>query len=589
MMALMLSFSSAILVFFVFQVLIFLVLLLLSERARIRSIFKIPPIVSAITVKVLYILLIIGVLATTFMNSRHTLLYNSLIVLTPPILVLLAASNSLSKLTLATAIMWHYMLVAPEIEGDFISVTEGTHMTRTMIFYGRWLPELAHNPSYNPFPTMAFIRAALSLLTGLPWYNWITSLSTLIAVLVTFDLAIYIFSSKTCSDSRVGILAVIVFALTPYLLVTSHAYQVPATLLWFLSAYMFVQMLRSFQHKYSILIILFFVSAVLTHPTAYIEMILPVSFLLVRYLGSIINLKHSEGRYSHVKTVAVAFIVIGLTRFAFVVSYEHYVGGMFFNTIRDLIVKIFLGEETEIKPTLYEYGGVPFYQAFLWSLTASLACALIIQSFLKRSMNPVLLSLFLTTSIFIGLGYLTALIIRSTTQIHRGSYVAFTLLVPLAALAMKKIMDSKSKPLVIALSLIILLAACLALNDPELSPSTAKKVRGIPVGNEGGSIEDLIKVSYITSFAKDLRVISDIALYSENTVVYERITFHGEKMKMVYSKIGDALYKTLYINGYTLGDKPIFPINYVLPEEFKGRLSASNAIYCSGREIFFMP
>jgi len=310
----------------------------------------------------------------------------------------------------------------------------------------------------------------------------------------------------------------------------------------------------------------------------------------VKYFGSIINLKKSpEIEYLHIKTMALLVIVIGLTRFVFESLYAYYVGGMFFNAVGDLVVRIFLGEEIEIKPTLYEYGGVSFYQAFLWSLTASLACALITQGFLKKSVNPILLSLFLTASIFIGLGYLTAVIVRGTTQIHRGSYVAFMLLVPLAALAMKKIMDSKSKPLVIMLSLIILLASCLGLNDPELSPSTAKKVRGILVETEGGSIEDIIKVSYITSFAKDLRVISDIALYSENTVVYERITFRGEKMKMVYSKIGDALYKTLYINGYTLRDKPIFPINYVLPEEFEERLSASNAIYCSGREIFFMP
>lgn len=585
-----LSFSNAILVFFALQVIVFLILLLLSEKIKAEGTFRIPHNVSAITIKVFYVLLIVGGLATTFMNFRDTLLYNSIILLTLLVLILLITSSFSSKLTLATAIMWHYMLMAPEIGGDFVSVTEGVHMTRTMVFYGRWLPELAHNPSYNPFPTMAFVRAALSLLTGLPWYNQGTGLLTLVIIIVAFDLALYIFSLKIFSDNRVGIIAIFIFALTPYLSITSHAYQVPATLLWFLSVYMLIQRLSFFQRKYSILAILFFISAILTHPTAYIEMVLPAVLLSVKYFGSIINLKKSpEIEYLHIKTMALLVIVIGLTRFVFESLYAYYVGGMFFNAVGDLVVRIFLGEEIEIKPTLYEYGGVSFYQAFLWSLTASLACALITQGFLKKSVNPILLSLFLTASIFIGLGYLTAVIVRGTTQIHRGSYVAFMLLVPLAALAMKKIMDSKSKPLVIMLSLIILLASCLGLNDPELSPSTAKKVRGILVETEGGSIEDIIKVSYITSFAKDLRVISDIALYSENTVVYERITFRGEKMKMVYSKIGDALYKTLYINGYTLRDKPIFPINYVLPEEFEERLSASNAIYCSGREIFFMP
>jgi len=286
-----LSFSNAIPVFFALQVIVFLILLLLSEKIKAEDTFRIPHNVSAITIKVFYVLLIIGGLATTFMNFRDTLLYNSIILLTPLVLILLITSSFSSKLTLATAIMWHYMLMAPEIGGDFVSVTEGVHMTRTMVFYGRWLPELAHNPSYNPFPTMAFVRAALSLLTGLPWYNQGTALLTLVIVIVAFDLAVHIFSSKIFSDNRVGITAIFIFALTPYLSITSHAYQVPATLLWFLSVYMLIQWLSPFQRKYSILAILFFASAILTHPTAYIEMILPAVLLSVKYFGSIINLK----------------------------------------------------------------------------------------------------------------------------------------------------------------------------------------------------------------------------------------------------------------------------------------------------------
>ncbi|MEM0253545.1 MAG: hypothetical protein QXK78_03185 [Candidatus Bathyarchaeia archaeon] len=575
--------------FFALQVIVFLILLLLSEKIKAESKFSIPHNVSAITIKVFYVLLIIGGLATTFMNFRDTLLYNSIISLTPLVLILLITSSFSSKLTLATAIMWHYMLMAPEIGGDFVSVTEGVHMTRTMVFYGRWLPELAHNPSYNPFPTMAFVRAALSLLTGLPWYNQGTALLTLVIIIVAFDLAVHIFSSKIFSDSRVGIIAIFIFALTPYLSVTSHAYQVPATLLWFLSVYMLIQRLSSFQRKYSILAMLLFASAILTHTTAYIEMILPIVLLSLKYFGRIINLKSPEMEYPHIKTMALLIIVIGLTRFVFESLYAYYVGKMFFNTVGDLVVRIFLGEEIEIKPTLYEYGGVPFYQAFLWSLTASLACALIIQGFLKKSVNPVLLSLFLTASIFMGLGYLTAVIVRGATQIHRGSYAAFMLLVPSAALTMKKIMDAKSKPLVITLSLIMLLSSCLALNDPELSPNIAMRVRGIPEEARVGSLEDLIKASYITNFAKDLRVINNITLYSEDTLVYERVTAYGEKIKVVYSKIRDALYKTLYINGYTFRDKPIFTINCILPEEFEERCLAFNVIYSSGREVFFMP
>lgn len=584
-----LSFTKALPIFFILQVAILITLMKLSERIKAKSKVRIPSNVSAIMIKIFYVLFIIGGFATTCMNFRDTYLYNLLILLLPSVLILLVVSNFSSKFTFATVIMWHYMLIAPEIKGDLISVTEGVHMTRTMVVYGRWLPELAHNPAYNPFPTIAFVRAALSFMTGLPWYSQITAWIILIAILIGFDSAIYVFSSKISLDNRVGIIAVIIFTLTPYLSITSHAYQVPATLFWLLSTYMLIQQLRSFQHRYAILATLFFFSAILTHPTAYIAMILPAAFLLVKYLGGIANFKLPKREYLNMTTTAMPILIIGLTRFAFESMYAYYVGKMFIDTIEDLALRIFLGEEIEIKSTLYEYGGVPFYQAFLWCITASLACALIIHDLMKKSVNPILFSLFLTACMFMGIGYVAAVIVRGTTQIHRGSYVAFTLLVPLAAMAVKRIIDTKSKPLVLALLLMIIFSSCLAINDPEFSPSAAKKVRGIPAEVGHSSIEDLIKASYIINFAKDLKVIDDLYLYSKNTVIYERVMHYGERIKMVYNRVGDALYKELYISGYTINDQPIYSINYILPIDYEKKLLTLNLIYCNGKEYILKP
>ncbi|MCX8205326.1 MAG: hypothetical protein N3H31_06720 [Candidatus Nezhaarchaeota archaeon] len=586
----MLSFSIAIPIFLALQTVVFLVLMILPERVRAKSTFEIPPKVSMIIARAICALLMIGSSMTIFTNFKYSILYNFLVTLTPAMLIFLIASGFSSKLMPAIAIMWHYILAAPEIGGDFLSITEGVHMTRTMILHGRWLPELAHNPSYNPFPTVAFIRAALSLLTGIPWYNQFIALVILVAVLISFDLAIFVLSSKIASDRNAGILAVMIFALTPYLFVFSHAYQVPANLMWLLSVYMFIRSLSTAKRRYPFLVTLLFFSAILTHATAYIEMILPAVFLLVKYLGSAVNRAFPKTYYSHVVTMALLLIVIGLTRFIFESLYAYYLGKMFFGAVGDLVTKIFLGEELEARLTIYEYGGTPFYQAFLWSLTPSLACALIIQSFSKKSVNSILLSLFLTAFTFIGFGYVTAIAIRVSTQLYRGSYVAFSLLVPLAALAVKKIIDSRFKHLIIILSLVFLLASVFALNDPELSTDVAMKVRGIPeeVKDMRPSVADLIKVNYVMNFAEDIKVVSNIAFYSESTLVYERRTVYGEQIKTVFSKVGDALYKVLYINGYTVGDAPVFSISHVLPEELSDNASRFDIIYCSGKEVFFL-
>lgn len=583
-----LSFSIAIPIFLLFQTAIFLALITLSKKIRTKDVFKIPSKIPVIIIRILYALLITGSLLTTFMSFRYNILYNYLVMLTPIVLLFLIASGFSHKMMLAIAIMWHYIIIAPEVESDFISITEGTHMTRTMILYGRWLPELAHNPSYNPFPTMDFIRTTLSLLTGIPWYNQFIALIMLIVVFIAFNLVVFILSSKMVSDNSVGILAIIILALTPYLLVTSHSYQVPANLMWLLSVYSLIRLLNIANHKYALLAILLFISAILTHATAYIAMMFPVVFLVIRHLGNTINNKVLVNNHSHIGTLTLILIIIGLFRFIYEEVYAQYIGKIYFVAARDLIVRIFMGEGLEAKLTLYEYGGTPFYQAFLWSLTASLACALIIQSFFERNVNSILLSLFLTASIFIGFGYITATIIETTTQLYRGSYVAFSLLVPLAALTVKKVLDSRSKCLLSVLFLTFLFASFLALNDPQLSPIVARKVKGIPEEVNTTSVADLIKVNYIMNFAENMRVVNNIALYSKTTLVYWRRTAFQEQIKTIFSRVGDALYKTLYMNGYTVGGHPTLTINYILPEELSENTSTFNIIYCSGEETFFL-
>jgi len=310
-----LTFSRAILLFFVIQTLLFLLLLRISDTLSRRvnmdrsESLKISTRTSSIIVGFLYVILIAGNILTVLGGFRYSLAYNIIIVVTPVILMLLLTMGSQHKLLFATTLLWHIMLLGLEMPPDLLSITEGVHMTRTMIVYGKWLPELAHNPSYNPFPTMAFIRVALSYVTSVPWYTWSLAYSLLVTTTIAFDLTIFTLVMKVTLNYRSAILGVIIGALTPYLVVTGHAYQVPANIMWLLSIAMFIKMLRERRKEDIIPIILLFLTSILTHSSTYVAMAYPPLLILVEYLSRGAQRIHRSNPY--LKVVILTLLTIG--------------------------------------------------------------------------------------------------------------------------------------------------------------------------------------------------------------------------------------------------------------------------------------
>lgn len=572
--------------FLIVQTIAFFMLLVVSERVKTNKALRTSSEISSTMAHILYMVLIAGVVATLLFKFKYTILYNAIIILTPSLLIILMSLGFSFKPMLAVAMLWHFMLIATGVPSDLLAITEGSHMARTMILYSKWIPEMAHNPSYNPFPTMAFVGVALSFLTGLPWFNWGLAYILFLAVFLAFDLAVFTLTSRLFSDNRAGLLAVMITALTPYLLVTSHAYQVPANAMWLLCILAFTRSLGRPSESDAISRIVLFLTAILTHPSAYVAMMLPPIFLLTTY---ILDRRSLNGKSSYIKSASLSLLVIGLFRFVYEELYAKYVGGSFFDAVKSLVSRVFLGEEVEGKLSLYDYAGIPFYQAFLWSLTASLACALILYYILKRSINPLLLSLFSTALIFIAIGYAMATLMEVSTNIYRAQYVAFSLIVPLASLTVKRILDSRAKYLVMTLVLLFLVASCLALNDPEISIRVALKARGIPeaIENAMPTSSDLMRAENIMSLMKDVETISNLCFYSEHSLTYERVTAYGGRILTIYGKFQDALYKALYIHGYTIRDEPIIPINSITTSELSSVISKYSMVYNSEEGLAF--
>jgi hypothetical protein len=588
-----LTFSRAIPVFFVIQTLLFLLLLIASEKkSHINTKLNISKKALSTIMVLLYIILIISDIS--LLLGRINYVFQTITAtIIPATIVPLLVMNSEHKLMFAIVLLWHLLLLGLTMPPDLLSITEGVHMTRTMVIYGKWLPELAHNPSYNPFPTMAFLRAALSYTTGIPWFSWFIAYTMLLITTLAFDLAVYSLALRATSSHSTAILAVIISALTPYLVVTGHAYQVPATIMWLLSIAILIKTLREPKKADFIPIILLYVAAILTHATAYVVMMFPLMLIILKLIfeRKEMNLKI----HPVMKAVIIIFLTLGIFRMAYEELYAKYVYNLSYSGIKSLVNKLLtlltLSSEEEgigLKFSLYDYSGIPFYQAFLWALTASLATAITIYNMLRKRINIVILTSFISGALFIGLGYILATLVVST-QLYRGTYVAFSFLIPLAAETIRKVINSRKRSLALIVVFILIFSSFLATRDPEISPLYKLKSRGIPekVLDIAATQSDIVKADIIINSVNEIEVFNNLAFYSKYSLRFERLTTYGGSILMFYSRLSDALYKALYIRGYTIKDAPIANINIVDLSKLSTFTANYSIVINFGDEIVF--
>ncbi len=595
-----LTFSRALPIFTIIFVIIFFTLIRYSEKLKDYNQLSIPGslrmLFHNLTITVLYVSIVLGIIATMIIETfKYSMFYMILLNIPPIVLLTSIFYKHTHKLLLPMIIMWHFMLIATAIPKSLIFVSEGSHMTRTLIQYGRWIPELAHNPSYNPFPTMAFISASISLLTGLPWYNFYTSLAILLSILISFDIAMYLIASVIASrlrwrnnmESDIGLLAIFLGALTPYLFVSGHAFQVPANALWILSVYFMIRNNTSTTKKiFLVTSVILGVASILTHVTSYLVITLLIVILLLMYFEKLlkINTQSRGHELSSYLAILSIFIVAGFLKVVYDATQLRYVGNLAISAVENFINRIFALEmNSKISYTLYDYGGIPFYQTIIWVLTPSLAIALILYLITRKQYDYIIYAFFLTASISIISGYFYAVISKTSTQLYRGQYVAFSLLVPLASVAFKNLLSSKSKVLFTMLCFLILLVIILVPNDPELGVGYFK-ARGIPleVSRNQPSSYDIIKADLLIALIQRVDTINEFKIYSNDQILFYRLSTYGGQRLQTYSKFGEALYETMYIHGYTLKDSPIIPITYISYDEFSDFVSKNDIIYNTG-------
>ena len=514
----MLTFSKALIIFAIALTLIYTAMLwVIGKQRTLKTKKKSMNLKSRIhqgLVTTSLILSAIGLSLTLLTDFRETIPYYIIITIVP-ILNVIAIIHRPSSSILTSFILWHLMMLWSRIPLTGIALGEGARMIREMALNDHWHFKWAHNPSYNPLPTIAFIQATLSRITSLEWYSWYLGSIVFLTWAIAYDLAVYLLTQSLTNDRRAALLAIPLIAITPEVAIHQHPYQWSGNMLVLLATLMLIKLMsRRNTLSNSLIIALCFTGAILAHATGIAFLFILIALVLTKVLTPLLrkirlNIVRTIPRLSGVvPKVAIIIIVILFIRAAYTYGYTEYIVPTLRGAIYGLIdfLKGFFTptEETELSEVyhipLYERAGVPFIQAYAWSFAAALATAYILYSIIKRQINTLHISLYLTVMLILAIAFIGYALIKERYfyTLNRTTYVFIPFLLPLAALTLRKTLTLNTRKLwIITIASLILFTFTtpIAAQDPNISPIQYAKIRrSEPVQLTS---EDLVSVKFI--------------------------------------------------------------------------------------------
>jgi hypothetical protein len=498
----------------------------------------------------------LGLILTLFTNFRETAPYFiilSLVLLINTLYIILGRS---SGLVLGSFILWHLMMYLDKIPSIDIAVGEGSAMVREMRLNDHWDFRYAHNPSYNPIPTVAFIQATLSRITTMNWYSYSLGSIVFLAILIAYDLSIYTLTYTVTRDSRVALMSIPLVAITPETPIHQHPYQWSGNALVIIATALLINAIKGIEFRINfVTITLLFTGAILAHATGLSYIFLLIMLLLVGLLYNYIPRRGKPrilfGMHRLVFVLAVLLIIL-VVRSAYTYGYLGYVYPAVksvFQSLIDLIKEFFTPSEgiTEAAHIpLYERAGVPWIQAYVWSYALSIATAYILHSLVKGKTDLLELVLYASCASFIGIAFVGYGLLKAQGfyWMNRTTYVFIPLVYPLVAKTLTKILESvftKAHRILALLGLaLFVVAAPIASQDPNISPIQYARAREAPIIEL--TYTDLIKAHTLIeklSLGRNERII----VYSENTFTKKIVyTAGGGVTEYVFSnKLVEAI------------------------------------------------
>jgi hypothetical protein len=508
------SFTQALLIFAVVQVPLYFTMLLAADREGGTPAPDVPRraglgAIASIADKASFALSAAGLSLTLLADFRESVPYFVILSLALIMNALRIAVRGPSGLALASLILWHLMMYSGKAPAIDVAIGEGSEMVREMRLNDHWQFRWAHNPSYNPLPTVAFLQATLSRLTGANWYSYWLGQAVFLAILVAYDLAVYALAYAVTRDGRASLLSIPLVALTPETPIHQHPYQWGGNALVLIATALFLRAAGGEGARESLLAIaILFAGAILAHPTALSFPLLLASFLLilplVRALPRPLRDRALAAEREMRRLARFALITIIITTAAFMLralltpGYAEYIypavrGALdgLANLARKLLSLSGLpsppGEAGgAVHVPLYERAGVPWIRAYAWSYALAVATAYMLHALIRGRASLAELVLYATSAFFISAAYILYGLIKWTQfyWLNRTVYVFMPLVYPLAAKALVRILDGlkRARPgchLLVALLGLALFAAVVpvAALDPNISPIQYAKVR----------------------------------------------------------------------------------------------------------------
>jgi len=378
-----------------------------------------------------------------------------------------------------------------------IAVGEGSAMVREMRLNDHWRFEWAHNPNYNPLPTVAFIQATISRVADMSWYSYGLGQVMMLVRLVVYDITIYTLTYTITRDRSSALISIPLVAITPETAIHQHPYQWSGNALVLIATIMTINIVKLKRpHINLVTIILLFTGAILTHATSLSYVFLLIPLLLVKIFSVKLKKLKTTLDIMWLTYILAALLIVLMLRSVYTYGYSEYVLPVIMNVLHGLInfIKEFFMSSEDVGKvihiSLYERAGVPRIQAYVWSYAMSLATAYMLYSLIKGRISLIELVLYSTSVGYLSIAYVGYGLLKMVEfhWLNVTSYVFVPFIYPLAAKALTKVFRglpyvNVRLNLAIALLGITLLtiAAPIAARDPNISPIQYAKVREAPM------------------------------------------------------------------------------------------------------------
>jgi len=591
----MITFSTALPLFAITLTLVYTVLLLMSkvEEAK-RGVGRGPKIYMLASLFTL-VLSVAGASLVLLTGFKETIPYYILLAALTTLIVLTASkadSPTLRAMLIFNIVMWHITMVFSQLPSTGISVGEGGDMVMSLLREGHWEFSAAHNPSYNPLPTVALNLALLNYLTSLPWYNVYLVFIYYFLLIAAYDIIVYALAKEVTSSRVAGLIAMLFVGLTPATNIVMHPYQWSGNLLILISVLMLIRVLRGFvkPHSYIIVMNLCFGSAVLIHATAAVGNLFPLAAMAVAYLTWRL-LKLQDRDTLNIMTMRNFLILVFTTLMSITIArviYTYGYLGYIWPMMSNFLIEMFFPYEkagVEGFTPLYDRAGVNFVQAYSWALAIAMATAFIISSLVRRRVKVWHLALYATATLLILAGYVVGAHFKvvASSAMYRGTYVAIPLIFPLAAMALTKTLRA-GKTIALVSLLLVVVSVPIASHDPNVSPIEYARIRG--AGEVELSPTDILEAQEVNFLLSDdplelKGVLQNLVFKSEVMEVGQYTPIGGPTWAPTLSnRLKEALSLLWFISG-----QQGYDIKITLSDD---GMPPNNRVYDSGRsQIFF--